>query len=238
VPFFENLALPEILRRFMEAEAAGDSKPVVLHYRALLTQEADDMLVKLARKVRAQPGAERQVQDLRQLLERCREIGTDAAYQERSQRSIDDPIRDALADLIAADSKEEIKAALTAHPELQSEAADQRLAELGARKSGYGADRFDAWRELLRRCREDGIDAAIEAYLNTLNALENPGDIFGQLMNATTPQEQRDLIRRHPVLLSRQIAKQIDVFVEAAKHAGDKSFLGKLERMKRALKTS
>jgi hypothetical protein len=127
---------------------------------------------------------------------------------------------------------------LIEHPELLSEAADRSLAEREADTSSYGADRIDAWRTLLRNCREHGVDTAVEAYAKSQSNLENPAEIFKQFMDAETAEEQRALIEQHPVLLSHQVAAMIDKLIDAAKQAGSTDFLDSIEKKKRALKAS
>src|ERR1700754_4256779 len=148
----------------------------------------------MAHSLRKLPGTEEHVRDLRLVLKHCREVGIDAAYEAKQRSEDADRLRDALADLVMAHTDEALKAALIAHPELQSKAADQWLAEWEEDTSNYGADRIDAWRSLLRSCREHGVDAAMDAYAKSQSDLERSDEIFKEFMDAETAEEKRALM--------------------------------------------
>jgi len=118
MPFFDRLAAPDAVKRFMEAEGLDAEKALVEQYPVLLSDDATALLEKLAVVSKATPGAMAFLEEKRRLLARCREVGIDAAYEERRIAESEAALTDAVAELITSDSVDELRQALTVHPQL------------------------------------------------------------------------------------------------------------------------
>jgi RNA polymerase-binding transcription factor DksA len=213
MPFFDRLAVPDAVQRFIEAEDLDAEKAVVEQFPVLLSDAATVFLEKLTEVAKKTPGAEAFLGDKRRLLTRCREIGTDAAVDEQRIAASEAALTDALAELVTSDSVDELRVTLAEHPELldRGEAALTRISE---DMSDYGADRIDALRTLLRRAKEIGVDAALGEHQRLTDEMDDSSDVVSCFLSAT-PEEETRMLEEHPVLRSREVLRQIDAMLEA-----------------------
>jgi hypothetical protein len=214
MPFFDRLAAPSAVKRFIEAEDLDAEKALVEQYPVLLSDDSAAVLEKLATVAKETPGAVAFLSDKRRLLARCREVGIDAAFEERRIAISEEALIDAVAELITSDSVDELRQTLTEHPELL-EGGDAVLVRISQDMSDDGADRIDALRALLRRAKEIGVDAALDDYQPLTDDIDNDTEVVGRFLSATTPQEEARMLEEHPALRSREVLRQIDTMIEA-----------------------
>jgi len=77
-----HLHLAEVLERFMSAQTPADGRQILEQHPELLGEDASFVLDRLLEALRAQGNTEALfvLQERRALLQRCREVGIDAAF--------------------------------------------------------------------------------------------------------------------------------------------------------------
>ena len=156
-------ALTQTLEEFIRARTWDESRRILEAHPELLTDEADAMLGRLIDAAQAQgdEAAIRIFERHRALLRRCREVGVEEAFAELRRGS---ELVQALLAFIQAETWEESRRILEAHPELLTDEADAVLGQLIDAAQAQGDEAalriFERHRALLRRCREVGIPRA------------------------------------------------------------------------------
>jgi tetratricopeptide (TPR) repeat protein len=116
----------------------------------LLTDNAKDFLTMLLRND-ADPGIRAPIESMLHLLQLCREVGVDSAFESLV-------LEFALRGFIEAHSPRETRRVLESHPELISDKAIQHLERLIALQGRTDSrERFVRRRDLLLACREKGL---------------------------------------------------------------------------------
>jgi len=156
-------ALTRTLKEFIGARTWEESRRILEAYPELLTDEADALLGQwiAAAQARSAEEACRILEEHRVLLRRCREVGIEEAFAERRRGS---ELVQTLFAFIQAETWEESRRILEAHPELLTDEADAVLGRLIDTAQAQGDETalriFERHRTLLRRCREVGIPRA------------------------------------------------------------------------------
>jgi N-acetylglucosamine kinase-like BadF-type ATPase len=156
-------ALTQTLEEFIRARTWDESRRILEAHPELLTDEADAMLGRLIDAAQAQgdEAAIRIFERHRALLRRCREAGIEEAFAELRRGS---EFVQTLFAFIQAETWEESRRILEAHPELLTDEADAVLGQLIDTAQARGDEAalriFERHRALLRRCREVGIPRA------------------------------------------------------------------------------
>jgi|GEM_PF-2476971 len=158
---------PEQLRQtlfaLIQARNLDEALRFLEAHPELLTDEADAVLGRLIDTAQAQgdEAALRIFERHRALLRRCREVGVEEAFAELRRGS--ELVKTIFA-FIQAETLEESRRILEAHPELLTDEADAMLGRLIDTAQAQGDEAalriFERHRALLRRCREVGIPRA------------------------------------------------------------------------------
>jgi len=245
-------AIPDLrhARRLLEANA-----------KLLLSPEADAALeIQLASGREA--GHDEMVEAIerrQQLLRRCREIGIADAFVEAAvdidtEVVVSDEAQEMatlLLEFVTAPSREASKRVLLANREkLLSDMADGALGVFieGAETAGdNAAELLQRSRQLLRRCRAIGIDAAFaesEGSRQEVVDMTMPVDLLSQVL-AMVEQPNwasvRGYVSAHPELLSPATDAALDVVVTAARQGNAprmRRLLDGLEGLRRTLRRS
>ncbi|MEJ5241402.1 MAG: CpXC domain-containing protein, partial [Anaerolineales bacterium] len=158
-----------MLSAFVQVPDLNQKRTILENTPELLTDEADALLEQLIQAAKAQQdeNARQLFEQHRNLLRRCREVGIEQAFQEQSQgERWQERLTETLFAFIQAKTWDESRRILEQHPELLTDEADALLEQLiqaaKAQQDENARQLFEQHRNLLRRCREVGIEAAFQ----------------------------------------------------------------------------
>ena len=134
----------------------------------LLTDAAAQALAELIQQYEDDPNALRQLQMHQRVLQRAQDVGMEAALTElvaqAQTTSAAPPLLVRLQEFIQAETWDQSQRIVAQNPDLLTDEADALLTQLCAAAEAQGeedaARHFTTHRDLLRRCREIGIEAA------------------------------------------------------------------------------
>ncbi len=189
-PLDDNQAdlLASLLYEYISAETFYSKQRLVEGNPALLlSNEANSALAALTLQYDENQQVQQSLELHRALLQRCRVIGIPDAFLEL-RHSIEelaagqpddthlDALIDAIGEFITTDNWGAARAWLDAHPDLLTDEADLvfgRLIETYERRAQSNVVRqLTVHRDLLRACREMGVDAAFERMANPPDTLD------------------------------------------------------------------
>lgn len=221
--------LAEALEQYVNTEDWEEARRVVQEKQELLTDEA---LARLTESIDDYRRANRnEVADYLQehltVLQRSREIGIDQAFSEVNARAREametrrrqldalrpespNPVQAAVWQLLDAESPEDVDAVLSAHPELaESQEALNYLDDImrQAAEEGYS--------ETMRLLRE--YHQLLEAYYELPPLLQ----ALQELTAVPTWSEAREILERHPELMSDESFQTLDNLIAEADAQGD-----------------
>lgn len=156
-----STAIPQKLvyavRDFMLADTLSASQKIVeQHQDIMLTDEADEVFARMLRQYAGQPGPTRQIDKYRALLQRCRQIGIQAAFAEARTPSAAERDSQAAWLLQSLDAYDE---------------ALQRLRDIPLVYASVQINRGNTLRELAQLPRQDQfscLQRALDAYTDAL----------------------------------------------------------------------
>ncbi len=179
--------LAVLLHELLRAETLYAKQRLVEGNPLLLRREADFSLAALVVQYEENPALHRSLEMHRRLLQRCREIGVQEAFLEL-RRQMDagaertlggealEALIDTIGEFVTAENWTESRRWLDEHPELISPEADAVFDELirtyERRNQLVVTRQLMIHRDLLRACREIGIDEAFERMLNPPDTLD------------------------------------------------------------------
>ncbi|GAA0439460.1 hypothetical protein Acor_13980 [Acrocarpospora corrugata] len=155
--------LPELVRRFLQADSPQENMRLIDRHPRLLTSaaiEEIDRIIPLARQ--HNEGVAKHFEMLRRLLQRCEEVGVQVAFAEFE--AADDPLLALALEFINADTWTDCRAILEADPRL----VDFLLGPMEVNLAANIAQGLISMAEmhvvtlhLLRRCQEIGVGPAL-----------------------------------------------------------------------------
>jgi succinate dehydrogenase flavin-adding protein (antitoxin of CptAB toxin-antitoxin module) len=138
--------------------------------------------------------------------------------------------------LIQAETWEESRRILEAHPELLTDEADAVLGRFIDTAQAQGDEAalriFERHRALLRRCREVGVE---EAFAELKRGSELVKTLLA-LIQAETWEESRRILESHPELLTDEADAVLGRFIDTAQARGDEAALRIFERHRALLR--
>jgi hypothetical protein len=217
-------ALTRTLEEFIGARTWEESRRILEAHPELLTDEADAMLGRLIDAAQAQgdEAAIRIFERHRALLRRCREAGIEEAFAELRRGS---EFVQTLFAFIQAETWEESRRILEAHPELLTDEADAVLGQLIDTAQARGDEAalriFERHRALLRRCREVGIPRAFAEKML-------PPEVLAQAETiGLTPEQVLEIAR----MAAQMLSELREVLAELAASGVEIRSLEDLERL-------
>lgn len=154
---------------FVHAQTWKETEDVLEAHPELLEERGDRLMaafVEAAREL-GDEGSETVLQEHRALLQRCREVGIEEAFAEKmgfEEEETVDSLKQALQAFVSAETWNEAKAIVEAHPDLLREEVGEAITLLidSAREEGEDetATILQEHREILEQCREVGIQEA------------------------------------------------------------------------------
>ena len=217
VPSHSPQALSEAVQAFVRAGSWPESKQIVLAQQTLLLSDmADQVFVILLKQAEHDRSAVRMLREHRDLLDKCRSEGIEAAFA--SIQSATNALSNAVQAFIDANSWSESQKIVEAKRDvLLSEEADQFLAHLLTQHQDNPKMLrvIQEHRQLLRRCRVEGIESAFTQPLQPLQTLSETLLCF---VDAIDDDERKQLIEKHhELLLTEQADKLFTVLIEQSK---------------------
>ncbi len=238
--------LAEALEQFVNSEDWDEARRVVEQNKDLLGNEAMSLLQESIADYRE---AERNevadyLEEHRRVLQRSREAGVDQAFQEANERArvanearrqqLDalrpaqpNPIQAVVWQLLDSQTPEEVSRIMEEHPELaQEQGAVGYLDDLIKRADNAGSA------EAARFLRE--YHDLLEAFYElppVLRALQ-------EFMAAPTWTQSRDVLKKHPELMSDEGIRMVDNLVGEARAEGDQQTAEALESYRQVLQRS
>jgi hypothetical protein len=202
----------------LKARTWDAARDVVQSHPELTTDEADARLGELLAQAEATgDGDPAFLEENLALLHRCREVGLEAAFEEKIR------LMEALYDFVEAPTWDDAGKLLEAHPELLAEDVDRILAHMAedarADRSKDAAVFLEENRALLARAREVGITQAFEEV-----AAAPLGDMMAKLdtfLDAPTWIETRLALETYPELLGDEADAMLADLIEAARQERD-----------------
>jgi hypothetical protein len=235
--------LADVLGEFINSEDWEEARRTVEEHPNLLSDEAQSLLsgnIEDYRKMDRDDVAD-YLEEHRVVLQRCREVGVEKAFDEEEQRTEDrerqrieeltklrpadpTPPQAAVWQWLMTTDPDEVETTLSAHPEL---AADQAALDYidalmqQAKDAGYlvALDYLSGHHELLRDIYE---------LPPTMRALE-------AFMAAPTWSESRQILEKNPDLLSDEALQMVDNVIREAETAGDESTANALRTYRQVL---
>ena len=221
--------LAEALEQYVNTEDWEQARRVVEDNPGLLTDDALGLLVESVadyRRVNRNEVAD-YLQEHLAVLERGRQVGIEQAFREVSARAREaletrrrqladlrpkspTPIQAAVWELLEAESPEQVDRVLGAHPELaENEEALNHLDDLMQRAGEAG---YDEASRLLREYHQ-----LLQAYYELPPLLQ----ALQELTAVPTWTEAREILARHPELLSDEAIESLDSLISEAELQGD-----------------
>ncbi|MGB0386175.1 MAG: tetratricopeptide repeat protein [Ardenticatenaceae bacterium] len=230
--------LSEAVQGLINAKNLAESKQIVEAQRdLLLTDAADQLFGILLSQVKAghpaEANASRVLQKHRDLLARCRREGIEAGFAAAAR--FDQELSSAIWAFVNASSWGESKQVVEAQRDLLlSEAADRFLAQLLKRyqNNSQATTIFQEHRDLLLRCRREGIEAAFRRSTEPLPPLS---EALWAFVDAKDLAERRQIVEAQPDLLLSEAADQLfGILLEESKADPERSH--KLQTCRELLK--
>lgn len=209
-----------------------ESRAFLQQHPELLSVAADTELQGYIRdaQTRGDEQAAAAFEQHRHLLRRCREVGVDQAYAELPVPDPDAVIH-LIGDFIGQPGWEERCQFVHVHPNILSDTTDDVLCRLIDRAEEQGRKRtvqtMTECRDLLRLCRENGIDAAFAELMDFLN---DPARLIELLAQAETWEACGDLLREHPQMLEPDVDDLLARIIQDVQAQQDKRALAMLSR--------
>ncbi|MFP3896603.1 MAG: CpXC domain-containing protein [Anaerolineales bacterium] len=157
------------IQEFVQAQNWAEARDVLEDHPELLGNRGDRVMgafIEAARNLGSDK-TEAVLQEHRDLLRRCQEVGVEEAFAEKmdlEQEGSEESLVQALETLVVAETWEEAQRIVEAHPDLLREEVGQALTLLIDSAQEEGDDDTAAilreHRDLLARCREIGVEAA------------------------------------------------------------------------------
>lgn len=188
----EKSILAKAIHEFLNASNLSKMRQILEQYPELLSEEAESMLEAICKSAPSEEAIEL-VQDYRDFLAHCREVGIDQAFENTlsSSRKVEN-LMEVIEIFLSTSNAIDTRRILEHHPELLSEKVDSMLAALyvkAQKEEIIIAIQFR--RNLLSRCREVGIAQAFEEISRFFN--ETPGIdlemIFEEIVNLSSLQD-------------------------------------------------
>ncbi len=225
-----DAAAIDVIAAFINAPDWEASRAVLEAHPELMEPHFDRQMRGLIEAARLQnPELARHLIMHRELLERAREQGIDAAF-EAATRPPDEALVNALLDFLRGEDWPASRRVLEAHPMLLSEEAHRLLEEL-IQEAVTGGDSELAYHlsvhlDLLRTAAEVGYEEAFRR-------LDIPPDeglayLIAEMMGADDLSAVRAVLETHPELLSDDADNTFDALIQAALALGDRGRAQKL----------
>lgn len=157
------------VQKFVQAQNWAEAQDILEEYPELLEQRGDRVMgafIEAARELDDE-ASEATLQEHRELLRRCREVGPEEAFSERigfEEGETEESLVQALESLVIAETWDEAQRIMETHPDLLREEVGQALTLLIDSAQEEGDEETAAilreHRDLLARCRQMGIEAA------------------------------------------------------------------------------
>lgn len=236
----EAVEMAAILLEFVTARSWPASKRVLLeHQDKLLSEQADMALgVFIEGAETAGDNAAEMLRRHRELLRRCRAIGVDAAFGELDAPSPADdspsPI-ELVREFVTVPTTHEAARLIRRHPDLATSLAVEQLEaliEFATKDRDTGAAQgLRERRDLLRRCVDLGIDAA----LDELHGRPDPDELLSLLTRALESGPEAGVaatLKAHPELLDAADDVAVDQLINTARSHGNEALATRLEQVK------
>jgi hypothetical protein len=213
--------LDRALQAFLEASTLQEVQQVLERHPELLSQAADQLLAAWLRRdeVQADDSLRHLLEENRALLQRIQAVGLDSAVAERTLNAIAGPenLVQQIQQLAGADYEQALRL-LQEHPELLDEDTDHRLESWAAAEAAKGrhdvARLLHSCQQLLRRCREIGVTAALDEQTGSDKRIQR---IVQEYAQVTSWAEARALFARHPELASHAAERYLARLVATAR---------------------
>ncbi len=209
-----DLTLIEIVLAFANAPTWLEGKRVVeQHRKLLLSNRTDVFLARVIAWNRDNPAIQQRLTACRRVLQDCRKIGIDAAFVYLiGQRP---GLLKALKDLVGADSPSSAHRTVIEHADLLlTDEADWTLIALAAStpEETLFVERVAHRRDLLARCRREGIDVAFAEWLREERLHEG---LHALVLAADSLDEIQQVLERYQdVLLTDEAEQEFAKFQE------------------------
>lgn len=189
----------DFLRRAEGNQYFSANRDFLFVHPQLLSDEIDAFLIANSSDPHSSPIAYAFAR-MRILLQRCKEIGIDEAFNEERIKELS---RAFMGNGQFGDKESFVRE----HAELLTDQAHQVLTDSALRQKSAGArEIFESVRDLLRRCREIGITEAFAEYRSGLPQRAEDSvaliSVVQRFMAAPNDDARRDLLMRHPELLT------------------------------------
>jgi hypothetical protein len=212
-----HTSLDKKIAKLLRAVSDGDGEDIVLQYPELISKEAQNQIRMISKKM-GDEQAERFMQEICTVLERCEAVGAKAAFDQWRQG---DKLTEFLAAFVIVESDADLKALLTRNISLL-EVAEQRLGELFLKSSAYSRESSDELRKVLRDAKAFGVERAVLNRRALLDDRLGKGESFSAFLNARSNNEELKLLRNHPSLSAPATDRQLRKFLDMGKKAGSR----------------
>ncbi|HOT06704.1 MAG TPA: hypothetical protein PLI05_04720 [Methanotrichaceae archaeon] len=225
----------EAVMAYVNATTWEHKKNIVRANRGeLLTDTADSVLNKLIEDYRDDEEAAKILQMYRDLLSACREDGIDLAFH--GVVPLDIPINEVIDYINAKEWSDAKQMVIDKRDILLTEEADQVFSLLLQRHRDNPdlIDKIKESRELLARCRREGIDAAFSD--RCIEVPENVANALWGYINAPTWNEAEQIIRANQDILFTDVAQNFfSMLLRLAETNNDRGMLSLMLSRREAL---
>lgn len=195
--------LSQIVIAFVKTGEYAKLKSMIEQHPELLSNEADALILSLIDKQK-DAHVLRALNVHRILLSRCRAEGVAATFDKLMQPITFEELESTLQAFIRAGSGDQAKRIVERHPELLNDEVDHLMGKLiELQRSDRSVRTLAHNRDLLRRCRAEGIEAILEySPLDpSFYGMEMLPHTLTEFFGARSLEELKELAEQHPELL-------------------------------------